>query len=194
MQSESARDLAGLALVGVGVLAILSFTTAEAFYPGYSTTTQTISALGAADAPRASQLVFNGAMILSGVLALVAVSMIRNVYDDRVLVTTLALTGVGVAGVGVFPTQYGSLHVIAAMLAFGGSGVSALLAARTTTGVFGYLSGVLGVLVLVTLALFVVLESSNPLGVGGLERWVAYLGLSWVVAFGAYLLGSGSPP
>jgi len=68
METGRARALAGTALVGGGALTVLGFVTAEALYPGYSAADQTISALGAASAPAASQAAFNGTMILAGVL------------------------------------------------------------------------------------------------------------------------------
>lgn len=191
LDSQTARTVTGVSLVAVGLISILGFTTAEAFYPGYSTTTQTISALGSTTAPGDAQAVFNGAMVLAGILALVAVFGLRHVVTNRLLVGLVALAGAGVVGVGVFPSDTGLPHTIAALLAFGGSGTIAIASGWVTDGSFRVLSSVLGGLVVVTLALFVFLQGATPLGIGGLERWVAYLGLAWVVAFGGYLLGGG---
>jgi len=47
---DRSQTIAGLALVGVGIVSTLGIITAEALYPGYSTAEQTISALGAATA------------------------------------------------------------------------------------------------------------------------------------------------
>lgn len=191
MDSQTARTVTGVSLVAVGLLSILGFTTAEAFYPGYSTTTQTISALGSAQAPEAAQAVFNGAMVLAGILTVVAALGIRQVVPNRFLAGLVALTGAGVVGVGVAPSDTGLPHTIAALLAFGGTGSIAVVTGRVTDDPFGTVSSVFGGLVLATLALFVFLQGATPLGIGGLERWVAYLGLVWVVAFGGYLLGGG---
>lgn len=191
MDSQTARTVTGISLVAVGLISILGFTTAEAFYPGYSTTTQTISALGSPTAPRGAQAVFNGAMIVAGFLALIAAIGLRHVVTNRLLVGLVALTGTGVVGVGVFPADTGLPHTIAALLAFGGTGTIAILAGWVTGGPFRVVSSVLGVLLIVALALFVFVGGTTLLGIGGLERWVAYLGLVWVVAFGGYLLGGG---
>lgn len=195
MQQERARQLAGVSLVGIGVLMLLVTTTAEAFYPGYSTTTQTISALGAADAPNASQLVFNGGIIVAGLWLTVAAYGLHRVYGNRLLTGMVALTALGgLVGVGVFPSQTGLPHLIAAIFAFGGSGATALVAASVFRGPFRVVSAVMGVLVLATFVLFFTLGGSTPLGVGGLERWVHYLSLAWTTAAGGYLLAPGSGP
>lgn len=186
-----ALTLAGAAFLGGSVLTILGFTTAEAFYPGYSTSTQTISALGAAGAPAASQLVFNGTMVAAGALTLVAAYGLTRAGMSRALAVVVAVTGVGgFAGVGLFPAQTGLPHLVAALLAFGGIGVAALLVAATRPGPFRYASAALGVFELLALVGFLVVGGSTPLGIGGLERWVAYLGAAWAAAFGSTLLAA----
>jgi len=189
---DRARALAGAAFLAGSVLTTLGFTTAEAFYPGYSTSTQTISALGAAGAPAASRAVFNGVMVATGALTLVAAYGLARAGEQRAFAAVVAVTGVGgFAGVGLFPAQTGGPHLIAALLAFGGIGVSALFAAATWRGPFRYASAALGALELLALAGFLVLEGATPLGIGGLERWVAYLGAAWAAAFGGALLAAG---
>lgn len=189
---ESHRSVAGVSLVGVGTVSILGIITAEALYPGYSTSQQTISALGAATGPagavQPSATIFNGAMILSGLLVLVAAYELHRTYGQRLLTTIVVLTGVGVAGVGIFPAQTGAPHGIAAFLAFGGGGLSALVVASVVDGAFRYVSLVLGVVALVALVAFVTLGGSTALGVGGLERLITYPIQIWVIAFGGYLL------
>lgn len=189
MDTDTARTVAGLSLVGAGTVTVLGIVTAETLVPGYSTASQTISALGSASGTPASRAVFNTAMILTGLLTLVAAYGLHHVYERRLLTGLLALTGVGGSvGVGVFPSQTGLPHVIAAMIAFGGMGVSALVVARTVHGPFRSLSAVFGILELTAFVLFLTLPGSTPLGIGGLERWVAYLGVLWAIAFGGFLL------
>lgn len=190
MQTERVRALAGAALVAGGAGTVLGFVTAEALYPGYSAADQTISALGAADAPAASKTVFNATVVAAGALLAGVAAALSRLYDSRAFVTVAAVTAIGVAGVGVFPAQTGLLHFLAAVLAFGGTGVTALVAARVLRPPFRYVSATFGGLELVAFALFVAVGDGTPLGIGGLERWVAYLGLLWVVAFGGYLLAS----
>lgn len=190
---ERYRTIAGLALVSVGIASILGIITAEAFYTGYDPTTQTISALGAASgaggAVQPSATIFNGAMLLSGLLTLVAAFGIHRVYDNRVLTALVTLSGLGVAGVGVFPAQYSGPHAVAALTAFGAGGISAIVAATVVRGPFRYVSAALGVVALLAMAGFVSLGGSTALGIGGLERWITYPTQIWVTAFGGYLLG-----
>lgn len=185
------RTGAGVALVGVSALLLLGFVAAAAQYPGYSATTQTISALGAAGAPPAAQALFDGTMVVAGLGTLTAAYWIHRALGRRELTVVVAATGIGLAGVGLFPAETGVPHFLAAMLAFGGIGVTALVGARELRGPFGALSAVLGTLELVALVLFVALGGSTPLGIGGLERWVAYLGVVWAAAFGGHLLPDG---
>jgi len=186
------RTLAGVTFVVTAGLLLLGFVTAESQFPGYSTSTQTISALGSAEATPASRAVFNGLMILSGGVTLVGAYALHRVYARRALTVAVAVTSVGgLAGVGVFPAETGWPHFLAAVLAFGGIGVSALLVATTVRGPFRYLSAVLGALELAAFVAFVTLGGATPLGIGGLERWVAYLGTVWAAAFGGFLLPGG---
>jgi len=244
------RTKAGASLVGTGAVLILGVVTAEALFPGYSTSSQTISALGAARGTPASRSVFNPALTAAGVLMLVATVGLHQAYGDRPLTTLLAISGVGTVGAAAFPSQTGLPHGIAALLVFVGFGLTALVAADVVGGAFGTVSGAFGVLELVTLALwtaiyppsgsvhglgalltfvgvglgalavalvargrfravsaalgvlvlvaYVALRTVYPpggsvpdwtaLGVGGLERWVTYLAVVWLTAFGGYLL------
>jgi hypothetical protein len=52
------------------------------------------------------------------------------------------------------------------------------------------LSAILGAIALATLGSYILLGDGSPLaglGIGGLERWVAYPIVIWVIAFGGYL-------
>lgn len=172
-----------------GIVTLLGFVTAASLYPGYSVADQTISALGAADAPAASETVFNLAMALSGLLAVGGATALRRAGGTRRLAPVIGFTGLGgLIGIAVFPAQTGTPHAIAALIAFGGIGLAAVIAARTFGGAFGWVSLVLGIADLLTLVGFITLRGSTPLGVGGLERWVAYLGAAWAIAFGGFLL------
>ncbi|MFB6234923.1 MAG: DUF998 domain-containing protein [Halopenitus sp.] len=193
MDRRGYRTIAGGAFLAVATLLLLGFVTAAAQYPGYSATTQTISALGAAEATGRSRAIFNGTMILAGLGTLVATYGLHQRFRNRGFTVALAATGIGNAGVGVFPAETGVPHVLAAMLAFGGIGCTALLVAREVGGPFGALSASVGVLELVVLVLFITVGGSTPLGLGGLERWVAYLGILWAAAFGGYLLPGSEP-
>jgi hypothetical membrane protein len=183
-------DLAGVALLSAGLVTLLGFVTAASLYPGYSVADQTISALGAAEAPTGSATVFNVSMGLAGLLAVVGAFGLIQATGDRVLAGIVGVTGLGgMVGIAVFPAQTGLPHAIAALIAFGGIGLSALVASTRFAGTFRWVSVVLGGAELLALLGFIGLGGSNPLGIGGLERWVAYLGAVWVIALGGVLLG-----
>lgn len=182
-------DIAGVCLLAAGLVTLLGFLTAASLYPGYSVADQTISALGAADAPATAATVFNVAMGLAGVLAVAGAIGLERASGSRVLAGVVGITGLGgMVGIAVFPAQTGTPHLIAAIIAFGGIGLSALVTAYCYPGAIRGVSVVLGGAELLALVAFLALGESNPLGVGGLERWVAYLGAVWVIAFGGYML------
>ena len=187
------RSIAGLSLVGAGTVSILGIIVAEALYPGYSASGQTISALGAAGgaggAVRPSATIFNGAMVVSGLLTLAAAYGIHRSVERRPLTAVVVVTGLGVAGVGLFPAHTGIPHFVAALAAFAGGGLSAIVAATAVDGAFRYVSVALGVVALVALAAFLALGGSTALGIGGLERLITYPTQIWTLAFGGYLLG-----
>lgn len=190
MTGDRYRSWAGLALLGAGLVTLLGFVTAASLYEGYSVADQTISALGAADAPDASATVFNLAMALAGLLAVGGAGALNRAGTDRILAGVIGVTGLGgMVGIALFPAHTGAPHLLAALIAFGGIGLTALLAGVEFEGSFARVSYILGVAELLALVGFLVLARDNPLGIGGLERWVAYLGAVWVIGFGGYLLG-----
>lgn len=103
----------------------------------------------------------------------------------------VALSGIGVVGVGIFPAQYSTPHAIAAFLAISTGGLSAIVVAAVVRGPFRCLSVSLDVVTLAAMVLFVALGGSTALGIGGLERWITYPTQIWVIAFGGHLLGAG---
>lgn len=190
MSDDRFRTIAGTLLLAAGLVTLLGFVTAASLYPGYNVADQTISALGAAEAPAASARVFNGALGLAGLLAVGGAVGLHRADEGTLLAGVIGATGLGgMIGIAVFPAQTGAPHAVAAVIAFGGIGLSALLAGRSFGGAFRGVSIVLGVAELLALVGFLTVAGENPLGLGGLERWVAYLGAVWVIAFGGFLQG-----
>jgi hypothetical membrane protein len=102
----------------------------------------------------------------------------------------VAAMGAGALGVGVFPGNTGGIHALFAMLTFVGGGLAAIVTARATRPPFRYLSITLGVISLGSLLSYVLMGEGTPLmplGIGGVERWVAYPIVIWVTGFGGYL-------
>lgn len=184
-------------LFAVGVISFLGVTTAEALYPGYSTSSNVISDLGASGPSQSlvvqpSATIFNTALMVCGVLIILAAFFLYRSFGSRAVAISAGLSGVGFLGVGIFPANYGNLHSGFALLTFIVGAVAAILAYKVQTAPFRYFSVVLGLVSLAVLALYFILGDSSPLaglGKGGMERWVAYPILLWVTGFGGYLLG-----
>jgi hypothetical protein len=80
------------------------------------------------------------------------------------------------------------------MLAFVSGGFAALLTTKVQTAPFKHVSLLLGLTALGALVV-AFLGDATPIwaefGDGGVERWVAYPVVLWMVAFGAYLMAPG---
>ncbi len=203
-EEESSSELksqAGTILFIVGAIALLGIITAEVLYPGYSTL-QEISDLGASRPPNSvieqpAATVFNFTMLASGGLLLIATYFLHLVYERRDLTIPLALFGIGIFGVGMFPGNKVPWHQLFAMITFISGGIAAVLSSRTVKGPFKYLSMLFGGISLFFLLGVIFLGNANPfafLELGGIERWVVYPILLWTTGFGGYLLGESNPP
>ncbi|WP_255335349.1 DUF998 domain-containing protein [Methanosarcina sp. KYL-1] len=191
------RNIAGALLFITGVLAFLGIITAETLYPGYSTSQNMISDLGATEPPNSiimqpSSTIFGATMAVSGILIIAAAYCIHRVFGNRAVTCSLGLFGTGVLGVGTFNGSYGDIHGIFALLAFVAGGVSAIASSRVERAPLSYFSVALGGIALLDLFLYYFMGETSPfaaLGLGGLERWIAYPILLWVTGFGGYLMG-----
>jgi hypothetical membrane protein len=185
--------IAGSLLFLAGVIIFMGIITGEVFYPiGYSTSANPISDLGATLPPNSlifqpSAMIFDSTMIATGVMILLGAYFFQRSNKKKLLSIPLGLGGLGLLGVGVFPSNYGAVHLIFAMLAFISAGIAAVLSAKVISGPYRHMSICLGSITLVTLLLW---NTLIPLlGYGGTERWVAYPSTFWLTGFGAYLLG-----
>ncbi|MCO8243520.1 DUF998 domain-containing protein [Haladaptatus sp. AB643] len=194
-------SVAGVCMILAGGIAFMGIITGEVLYPGYSTR-QDISDLGSTQPPnpiiqQPSATIFNGTMLMTGALLLIATYFIHRAWGRRILTVPLAVFGIGVFGVGVFPGNITPWHGLFALLTFFSGGITVVLSSRVVARPFAYLCVLFGgvsLLVLVSVFFYgLVLREPSPLaalGSGGIERWVAYPLLLWVPTFGGYLLGS----
>lgn len=126
-----------------------------------------------------------GASILGGA------AFLHRALAVRRATVAVGLLGIGVFGVGVFPGNYGTVHPLFAMLAFGAGGLAPLLALKAERGAFRYVAIALGVTALGALALGILGDATpfwDELGDGGVERWIAYPVALWLVGFGGHLI------
>lgn len=193
---------AGALLAVAGAIILMGIITAEALYPAtYTTFDNEISDLGATRPPdsiilQPSARIFNATMVVKGALILGSGALLYRGMPQRRMGIALSAVGAGVLGVGVFPGNAAPFHGIAALLAFVSGGVAAVLAGTVSRPPFRHVSLVLGAVSLgslVTAMLGDLTPAIDELGDGGVERWVAYPIVLWLVAYGAYLLGEVKP-
>ncbi len=204
------RGLAAAVAVGASLLilagaaVLMAIITAEAVFPRhYSTAQNAISDLGSTFEPgnevrQPSATVFNTTMIVAGLMIATAGAVLRRALHGWGLPITIVGLGLCLSLVGVFPgtVEHGEptssgIHPVAALLTFAIGGLAAILGGLRTRPPFRYLSILLGAITFVSLILSGTLADTR-LGEGGIERWVAYPIVIWLIAFGGYLLGSTS--
>lgn len=197
----SDSSIAGFSMVLSGFIAFMGIITAEVLYPDYSTR-QDISDLGSTQPPdpviyEPSATIFNSTMLVTGALVLVAAYFLYRATSRRRFSLVLAIFGFGAFGVGVFPGNVTPWHGLFALLTFFSGGLTVLLSSRIVSGPFSVLCGLFGgisLLILVSVFFYgLVVGGPHPLaflGSGGIERWVVYPLVVWILAFGGYLLGT----
>jgi hypothetical membrane protein len=192
----SNTKVAGALLLIGGAQFVIALIIAEAVYPGYSVSANYISDLGVWGKPSAP--VFNPSTMLFGATVLAAAYFINKHFKNRVITVMFTLAGAGALGVGIFPENtfivngVAVIHYISALLAFIGGGVTAIAAYKITKPPFRYLSVILGAATLTAAVLFATTRDIGFLGigVGGMERMMAYPTLLWITSLGGYLLGT----
>jgi hypothetical membrane protein len=198
--SAAARQGAGACLGVAGAVILLAIITAEALYPvAYSTHGSEISDLGGTRPPEGlvfqpSAAIFDSSMIVVGLLLVAGAVLVQRVFGRRSVALPIAILGLSAFGVGIFPGNTGTPHALAAMATFISGGVAALTSSRVAHGPFRLLFAVLGAITLVTLGSYLLLGDASPiagLGIGGIERWIVYPVVVWVIAFGGYVAGPG---
>ncbi len=137
-----------------------------------------------------SSAIFAAAVILFGLMALVAASLLRAEDPKSRFWLILLLAGIGAIGVGAVNMQLNRpVHGASAVLAFFFGNLAAILSFRLVRPPLSYLFVLLGLIGLSALALFGA-DIYLGLGVGGMERMIFYPAMFWVLGFGAYLLAN----
>jgi hypothetical membrane protein len=189
---------AGILFFLAGCIILMGIITAESFYPQkykYTTSQSMISDLGATEPPNSiitqpSATIFNFSMILTGILVLIGTFFLYRYYNDRIAAILIGLLGLGAFGVGLFPGNINPQHPIFALTTFISGGLSAIYSYRLIKSSFKYLAVIFGLTSLVFL--FTANIFMPIMGAGGVERWVAYCIVLWLLGFGGYLLGMAS--
>jgi hypothetical membrane protein len=152
---------------------------AEQLYPGYSPLRNYISDLGALKAP--TSLLFNFSVVLLGLLDMASSLLLRHELG-RLGALVLAFAATGAVGVGIFPEDYGIPHEISALITFLLGAVAVIIMGIRRGGVYKPLGLAMGAVSLAALALFVP-RVQTPLGIGGVERLIAYPILIFLIIY-----------
>jgi hypothetical membrane protein len=204
-QSRSVRETVAGALLSItGIGLILSIITNEALYPAarhYSTFANEISDLGGTKPPDSymvepNRLIFIVSMAVAGALVLTATYLLWRVIQRRRFLVALGLLGVGLVGIAVFPGNVATYHVLFSLLSFVGGSVAAILSRKVVEAPVRYFAAGLGSIALLAtvfgLDSFANWGPQNAIGIGGIERWIAYPVLLWLVLLGGVFMTRGT--
>lgn len=181
----------GLLLLMGGTEILFLIHLSEFLYPGYSVSDDYISDLGIG--PVASSALFTAAVILFGLLAILAALQLRQRDKRSLFWVFMALSGIGAVGVGVFNENYPFVHRPSAFLAFFFGNLAALYSYKLARPPLSLLFALLGLIGISALALYGA-GVYLGLGIGGMERMILYPAMFWAIGFGAYLSAEeGSP-
>jgi hypothetical membrane protein len=193
---DRAATLAGALLAATGVGIVMSTITNEALYPAdrhYSTFADTISSLSGTEPPDSytvepNRLIFIVTMAVAGVLVLAAAALLRHLARRRLLVA-LTVFGAGLVGIAMFPGD---------VACFVGGSIAAILSRtlleRPLRGFAVALGSVALAATVLGLEFFADFGPQAAIGAGGVERWIAYPVLLWMVLFGAALMTTAAHP
>jgi len=178
---------------------VLGLIIAEALYPGYSVSDNTISDLGIGP----SSTIFNSSVFLLGFLLLIGTYFLRQISDFKIPSMLLVFTAMGSMGIGAFTKDFRTVHGAVASIAFFFAGLSAISSYKVLKKPLSLISIILGTMTLAALVLFSaglitsgsltsdeVYDSNLYLGLGpgGMERMIVYPALMWLSGFSGHLV------
>jgi len=188
-----------LSITGIGVF--LAFITNEALYPAarhYSTFANTISDLGGTEPPNSYMVQPNRLMFIITMAVATATYLLWRVIERRRFLVALGIFGIGIVGIAVFPGNVATTHPLFSLLCFLGGSVAAIMSRKILDVPLRYFAVALGSIALIaTVFGLESLENWGPqaaIGIGGVERWIAYPVLMWLVLLGAVFMTRGAQP
>jgi hypothetical membrane protein len=155
---------------------------AEALYPGYNTSTNYISDLGVGP----SAHIFNTSIFLLGVAIVAGTYLIYRALRPTLFTVLVTLAGIGAMGVGIFTEDSLYVHTVVSAITFLFGSLAAISSYRLIRTPLKYASVILGLFGLVALILMF-FGITLGLGMGGIERMIAYPILLWGLGFGGHL-------
>jgi hypothetical membrane protein len=141
--------------------------------------------------------IFNGSALLWGILLIAGAYFIRQIFKNRLFSSLLAISGVGAVVSAVVSLNISfEVHGMFGMVAFVFGAAAAIVSYKFVKSPLSYASVILGAVTLLATVLFMLGQGNVDfylgLGVGGIERFVVYPLLLWMLSFGAYLIGDSS--
>jgi hypothetical membrane protein len=155
-----------------------------------------ISDLGASETGvilQPASMIFNATMLAAGALIIASTWFAHQALHRRAVTIPTGLLGVGVLGVGIFPGNIHPQHPLFAFTASVAGGLAVLLSAKVAPQPLRTIFAVMGAICLGFTLASVFLPEWGPfarLDLGGVERWMVYPILLWLVGFGSYLTTS----
>jgi hypothetical membrane protein len=191
------KGTAGLLLFAGALLLLFGMMLAEFTYPGYSMANNYISDLGNFNHP-VPAVIFNVSLTLFGAMAIYAGRLLRTALD-RWLGTLIILAGAGGMGVGIFNEgTILAIHYVCAFTTFFCGGIAIYWSAKVlyvppVSRIFLFMAGI--VAFFFSFMLYGMVSGSPGginfgIGMGGMERMVAFPTIFWVLATGIYLVAT----
>jgi hypothetical membrane protein len=191
------KRVVGLLFVVAVVQYILAVVISEAVYSGYSAGQQMLSELGDWSLAGNNAAIFNGSALLWGIFLIAGAYYIQQIFKNRIFTSLLAISGVGgvVSAVVSLNISF-EVHSMFGLVAFVFGAAAAIMSYKFVKSPLSYVSVVLGAVTLLATLLFMLGQGNSVfylgLGLGGIERFVVYPLLLWMLGFGACLIGDSS--
>ncbi|WP_048151227.1 DUF998 domain-containing protein [Methanolacinia paynteri] len=198
---EMGFRLIGFGYFLAGIIIILAIIIAEAVYPGYHVT-QYISDLGA---PSLSPhpCIFNISIIIYGfIVFLVSLFFLlqnrssgsgnrcSSTNSKTISFIFIMISGICAIGVGAINEDLGVAHTLCAAFTFIFGILAAFFSGFWVKIPYNVISAIIAVFSFIAL-LFLVAEIDLGIGLGGIERMVAYPLILWEMGLGGYLMNEG---
>jgi hypothetical membrane protein len=196
MGFDNEKMAGGLIFVGA-VQFVFALVISEAIYSGYSVGQQYIADLGNWNLAGNSAAIFNLSAILLGILNTSATYFIHRAFKNRLFTSLLAISSVGVIALGIVAVNISMpVHTILALVTFGFAAASAIMSYKFLRTPLSYISVILGVMTLSAIILLILGRGNSDFYLGlssfGMERFIVYPILLWLLGFGPYLIGDSS--
>jgi hypothetical membrane protein len=194
----SDKRIAGLLFFVGAVQFVLAVVVSEAVYSGYSVGRQAMSDLGDWSLAGNSAAIYDVSTILLGMFVIVSAYFIQRIFKNRLFTSLVVMSSVGCFGAGVVAENISlPIHNAFALVTFAFAAASAIMSYKFVKSPFSYVSVVLAAITLLATVLLISGYRVNSgfylgLGLGGMQRFIIYPALLWMLGVGAYLIGDSS--